>query len=136
MYISRSLLQLPDDTDQLAAIQLIALARNRDADITGLMIATTRNFTQYLEGETDALAAVVESIVNDARHTDLIFVDTPQLAERRFPIWRMAWFGPDKDTDLKMHPFLTSMNGSLPPAKSVHLLKLMEELSSAHGDIP
>lgn len=130
MYLSHSRLSLPDDTAQLAAIHQLSVARNRDLDLTGLLIVAPEHFGQYLEGEARAVDAVMASICRDQRHDHVVVLPTPQLGYRRFPTWRMAWLGPDADTTRAMQPILDSINATSTEARAAELLRIMDDLSS------
>eukprot|EP01035_Chromulina_nebulosa_P009301 gene9301-12562_t len=94
LYVSRrSPTEALDDT-VLEAIELIALSRNSELDLTGVLIATPSHFAQFLEGGRAALDAVMTSIRADARHTEVMVADAPVAGRRLFPAWRMACFGP------------------------------------------
>lgn len=129
MYVSRSLLVLPCDNEQIAAITLVAACRNHALDLTGVMIVASKWFAQYLEGEADALAEVMASIRLDRRHTDLCEWLPPQLAQRRFPNWRMVVFGPSEKINRKVEPILGHLNGTLPDRQKTEMIQLMNSLA-------
>jgi Sensors of blue-light using FAD len=134
MYLSHSRLSLPDDTAQLAAIHHLSVARNRDLDLTGLLIVAPDHFGQYLEGEGDAVDAVMASICRDQRHDRVVVLPTPQLGYRRFPNWRMAWFGPDAETTKAIQPILDTIDATSADERAAELLRIMEDLSPASRD--
>jgi Sensors of blue-light using FAD len=129
LYVSRSRLIYPEDNDQLANIQSFSVVRNRDLDVTGLLIVTPVFFAQYIEGEPDALRELMASIREDPRHGNLVMLDVPFFDYRRFPSWRMSMFGPDERISQITHPVLTHMNGALPPEQMNEVLAIIENFS-------
>ena len=131
MYISHNRLSLPDDAAQITAIHHVSLARNRDLELTGILIVAPDHFGQYLEGEDEAVKAVMASICRDERHDQVIILPTPQLGYRRFPNWRMAWMGPDAETTKALEPILDAIGSTSEDDRAAKLLRIMEELSPA-----
>lgn len=65
-------------------------ARNNPArDITGLLLFNGRNFLQLLEGDEGELAALMERITADARHSGVSVLDRRTIAARACPDWAM-----------------------------------------------
>lgn len=129
IYVSRNILILLEDQAQLSSIRLISVVRNSDLDLTGVLIVTRDHFAQYIEGEPASLAIVMNSICRDSRHSDLTIWDPPQLARRRFPSWRMAFFEPDDRISQTAVPILTHLNGTLPDRQRSEMLNLVQNLS-------
>jgi hypothetical protein len=94
LYVSRSLLRLPEEGGAVDAIVATARSRNRLLDVTGALVFTERQFAQYLEGPEAAVAELMDSIRADVRHTDLRVIFDKTLSGRRFPTWAMAYAGP------------------------------------------
>jgi hypothetical protein len=94
LYVSRSLLRLPDQAEEIDNIVAVARTRNADMDITGALAFTETHFAQVLEGSQDALEELMKSIRRDWRHTDIQVTQAETLGDRRFPDWRMAYSGP------------------------------------------
>jgi len=72
-------------TSQLLDLVSRAQSRNRESDVTGLVIYDDDHFFQWLEGPDDGLAPILDSIRRDARHTDIEVLidraDTPRVFE-------------------------------------------------------
>lgn len=130
MYLSRSRLSLPEDTDQLATIQQLSVARNRDLDLGGLLIVAPHHFAQYLEGDAETVDAVTARISRDPRHEAMVILTPPQLSYRRFPDWRLAWFGPDARTSAALQPILNWIDDLPTENRAEALLDIMESLSA------
>ncbi len=110
IYVSCSTLDYPAGRDALEDIRLVSLARNSVLDITGLLIATPTYFAQLLEGDRPALDELMDSIVRDGRHRDVITVDRQQADTRRYPRWSMAGFGPSSFVSRTIHPVLEAVH--------------------------
>jgi hypothetical protein len=69
---------------------LATSARNNPAHgITGLLLFNGRNFLQLLEGEERALAALMERIIADPRHSGVSLLDRRSITSRACPDWAM-----------------------------------------------
>lgn len=88
IYISTVNRQLSDE--EIAGIGQVSSRNNRTVGITGVLISVHDYFFQVLEGEEDAIDAVVERIRRDPRHKDMhILKAEHDIAERLFPKWSM-----------------------------------------------
>lgn len=76
---------------ELERLLQISQRNNRQGDITGCLLYTGRHYAQILEGEADAVAALVERIAGDPRHGDLTVVADQDIALRSFPDWSMGF---------------------------------------------
>ena len=88
VYVSRVVGSL--SAPELRGILHLARRGNRQRDITGLLICTGRSFLQVLEGETGVLAALVGSIGDDPRHSDMRILSTQPITRRAHGEWDMA----------------------------------------------
>lgn len=68
----------------VADIAVKARCRNKDADITGLLIFDGLHFCQQLEGVAAKVAEVMARIRLDPRHHGVFIVHQGPLAQRRF----------------------------------------------------
>jgi hypothetical protein len=128
LYISRSLLRLPDQAEEIDDIVTVARTRNADMDITGALAFTETHFAQVLEGSHDALEDLMESIRRDWRHTDIQVTRVETLPERRFPDWRMAYSGPSLFVTNRIKPLLDEgLHPSGKVIKSDLLILLLRE---------
>lgn len=86
LYISTAPTLGRDEVDAILATS----ARNNPARaITGLLLFNGRNFLQLLEGETDKVAALMECITADPRHSGVSVLDRRSIAQRTCPDWAM-----------------------------------------------
>ncbi|MFM7347960.1 MAG: BLUF domain-containing protein [Erythrobacter sp.] len=86
LYISTAPTLPRDEVDAILA----ASARNNPArGITGLLLFNGRNFLQLLEGEAEEVAALMDRITADPRHSGVSVLDRRTIAERACPNWAM-----------------------------------------------
>jgi len=93
LYVSCSKVAFPD-RGEIQNIVDVARARNSTLDVTGGLIATPKSFSQVLEGPSDAIDELMESICRDVRHEQVLVVLDHLVERRRFPLWAMAYSGP------------------------------------------
>jgi hypothetical protein len=129
LYVSQSLLASPGLAEQLREIELAAIARNGDLNITGVLIAAPRYFGQFIEGDPDDVMALMDIIYADPRHRDVRVCCTTPLEHRMFAGWRMACFGPSYFVDRFVQPLLEKHHGqNLPPEAAGQLIAFMRKL--------
>jgi hypothetical protein len=73
--------------------------RNHERQLTGLLLYSSGNIIQTLEGPDDAVERTFATIEADPRHTGVIEVLREPLDERAFPDWSMG-FNDISDADL------------------------------------
>jgi len=67
-----------------------AQVRNRQHDVTGMLVYHPPHFVQVLEGRPDALDALMVHISCDPRHRDVQLIERVETDRRRFDRWGMA----------------------------------------------
>lgn len=67
-----------------------AQVRNRQLDVSGMLLLVRSEFLQVLEGRREALDQVVGYIARDARHHDIQFIERQPVSTRRFDRWHMG----------------------------------------------
>jgi hypothetical protein len=93
VYVSRSM--IGGWSPELLDIARVAFARNAALEVTGALYFDRLRFCQVLEGEPEALEALMGSIRADSRHFDVqVLIETP-LAQRRFGAWSMRFVDGD-----------------------------------------
>lgn len=80
----------------LKDILLTARGRNAAAGLTGCLHHEAGLFFQWLEGPKEALNPVVQSILRDTRHREVIVLQDGALDQRRFQDWRMRFTDRDQ----------------------------------------
>jgi hypothetical protein len=88
VYISRSLMDAdPGLIDELVKF---ASGHNEAEGITGMLWSDSAFFAQALEGEHEAVEALMQRIRADPRHTDIEVVLDCAVSQRMFGTWAMA----------------------------------------------
>jgi hypothetical protein len=68
-----------------------ARANNASVGITGHLIFDGTYFTQCIEGSTEAIDRLWESLVADQRHQDIKIVSRAPIKMRRYGLWSMSF---------------------------------------------
>jgi len=84
---------MPMDQVTLQQLEQRASSANAQRSITGYLTYRNERFTQYLEGSSDDLIAVMNRIRQDPRHTISVEMDLG-VTRRRFPGWSMRLLDP------------------------------------------
>jgi len=99
IYISTVNRHLSDG--EIESIGQVSARNNREVGITGVLISVHDYFFQVLEGEEEAIAAVVARIRRDPRHRDMHILKAEcDISERQFPKWSMRTIRLAADGDL------------------------------------
>ena len=83
------------DTD-LAQLLEEARARNKELDVTGMLLYKGRHFIQLLEGHAEDVKTVFESIKRDERHHSVELLWHRYVQFRDFPDWTMGFQNMDE----------------------------------------
>lgn len=75
--------------EEVESILATSARNNPERGITGLLLFNGRNFLQLLEGEESEVAALMERITQDPRHSGVSVLDRRAIAERACPDWAM-----------------------------------------------
>ena len=92
VYTSAAMQPMPKS--KLYKILVDSRVNNKLADITGLLVYVDGNFLQVLEGEQEAVTALLEKISKDRRHKDVKVVYKTSIENRTFNSWQMAYISP------------------------------------------
>ena len=85
----------------VADIVKAARDKNTKLQLTGILVFDGQCFCQYLEGPESSIAAVLESIYRDSRHTDVhLQFHGPVDGERQFQDWAIAYAETDEEISL------------------------------------
>jgi hypothetical protein len=96
LYISRSTIPPNEAVVSLNQIVETAHSRNPTLGLTGALLFTGEHFAQVLEGDGASIDVLMADICRDRRHEEVQIVHHGPLAERRFNVWSMAYFGPSQ----------------------------------------
>lgn len=86
------------DEKSLEEILVTAELRNKQFNITGLLVFFDGTFIQMLEGDEEDVLNTFERIEDDPRHDQVIKLFSGQTDKRHFPDWKMALQVVDKAT--------------------------------------
>ncbi|MFU7527098.1 BLUF domain-containing protein [Qipengyuania sp. ASV99] len=75
--------------DEMDAILATSARNNPARGFTGLLLYNGRNFLQLLEGEAEALDALMSRISNDPRHNGVSVLHNSRIEDRTCPQWAM-----------------------------------------------
>lgn len=132
LYVSRSNLQLPREAAEIDAIVAAAQLYNPTVGITGALVFTERLFSQNLEGDDDALDALMDNIRRDPRHRDVEIVYREKIPARRFDTWALAYAGPSTFVAGNVLPLADSGTPAAKRKAAERLIKLMVQFVDAH----
>lgn len=65
--------------------------RNKEVNITGILVHTHRHFMQYIEGPSSQICALFKKIKGDQLHHDILLCHFSTIANRAFPDWHMGY---------------------------------------------
>ena len=113
----------------LGEIVEVARSRNAALHVSGALVFTGEHFAQVLEGPEAAIEQLMGSILRDPRHRAVNVVERPQIEERRFARWSMAYAGPSLFVDRHIAPLLGTHAGEESGLQARRLIGLMHEFA-------
>lgn len=81
----------PMTQQDLEEILTTSQKNNRRLGITGMLLYMNKTFIQILEGEEQAVNALVEKIKRDSRHTDFHVLQQKTIHQREYADWSMGF---------------------------------------------
>lgn len=93
LYVSRSTIDPDNAESEIDRIMALSMRRNADQRLTGSMLYTGRYFAQAFEGAPESVAAMLDSISRDARHSGVEVAIHCPIEHRRFSDYRLAYSG-------------------------------------------
>lgn len=66
-------------------------SKNKEQNITGLLLYNNESFIQVVEGEKQILLKVFEQIKEDGRHHNIVKLIEEPIEKRSFPDWSMGF---------------------------------------------
>lgn len=96
LYVSISRLAPEDTIEEVEKIVAVSRPRNRDLDVTGALLFTGERFVQLLEGPTEGIVALQQSIFRDPRHRQVTTIHSRDVDDREFFAWSLAYAGPSR----------------------------------------
>lgn len=83
-----------------------AARRNKARQITGALVFVDGQFIQVIEGPSENVEALFETICCDFNHSQIRLVDLIAASERLFADWDMAALSAESETTLALRPDL------------------------------
>lgn len=90
IYLSQPVSEMNDS--ELIHLLFKARERNKQNQVSGLLMCRPAYFMQYLEGESETVKKVFELIESDRRHKNLLILDQGEIQSRLFPNWSMGFY--------------------------------------------
>lgn len=84
--------------DELKAILTKARDKNKQKDITGMLLYRNGFFVQALEGDRETVTETFDIIKDDPRHRNILVLYKNKISERSFEDWSMGFNVIDDDT--------------------------------------
>lgn len=94
LYVSEITIPAPQRESEIASIVEVAQEMNGEHGITGCLLASTRYFSQWIEGPPASLHVLRDNVLRDPRHRAVVTIGEGALAERQFASWSLGYFGP------------------------------------------
>jgi len=92
-------------------------SNNEKKNITGLLVYSSGNILQVLEGSKQSLQELYSTIVKDHRHFGFIKLQEVPISERIFSEWSMGFKTVSPEEFKKVEVYLDIRNGELLPLK-------------------
>jgi uncharacterized Fe-S cluster-containing MiaB family protein len=92
-------------TDELLEILHISQKKNKERQVTGMLLYKGGNFMQVLEGPEESVKSIFESIQRDLRHHDVSVLMLEPIEERQFTQWTMAFHNLDEEIASKENAY-------------------------------
>jgi len=94
VYLSEAKVEFSED--DLSDLVTLASSKNRLCGITGYLCFSRGRFIQYLEGSSNAVNEMMESIRRDPRHELIYETEIPEIRHRVFDTWWMRHITKDE----------------------------------------
>jgi hypothetical protein len=121
-YVSR--FAMPFRESELEELGAKAAEKNKDLEITGVLITSGGLFYQVLEGPQEAVDEIFGYIRADNRHTDLVVLGIEEdITQRLFPDWSMKTVNLDAEAHVRLLPLKVLMEAVF--EQQQHIDKMM-----------
>lgn len=115
--------------DELLNILSESSENNRKLNITGMLIYYDGTFVQALEGEEAHVNAVMEKVLQDPRHKNIITILDEEIKEREFGDWEMGFRSLSSDELQNLDQFVDLDSFNLSGGMAKDLLKTFYEVN-------
>ena len=109
IYISKA--THPMSSRELNDMLIQAREKNKQLNITGMLVHHEGRFVQILEGHQHQVDSLFDTIKQDPRHSNVFLIESSEVRQRAFPGWEMA-FRELFSTELDEHPDIKSLMDS------------------------
>lgn len=136
-YISKSSFAgtLEEQRDNVSSILAVAQKNNRDLGVTGALLWSGDYFCQVIEGDSDTLEDLFETIQMDSRHKEVTVLHFEPIDRRSFSEWAMAMAGYETTTRFDIEGIRTSKDEILMHETGKNLVNVLEQLVNQHQSI-
>jgi hypothetical protein len=121
--------------NELLTLLRVSRARNKEHNVTGMLLYCQGTFMQVLEGEKKYIELIFKAIETDARHKNVIRLAAGELERRNFLDWPMAFASVSPQTLPEIESLLNQANNHSPRGTqhiAVTLLKTFVESNRLH----
>ena len=108
IYISQA--TRPLEADEIHALVSKAAANNKKLEITGALLFLEGSFVQVLEGDREALDALLDKLYRDSRHCNIRLLSDIQIESRQFTHWSMGLVDTPKSARPSLAREITSVS--------------------------
>jgi hypothetical protein len=111
--------------------------KNKDLEITGILVYCNKHFFQILEGEKKYIEDVFNTISVDCRHDNIIKIQECPITQRHFKSWAMAFKSYNKELkeldNFNNEQFYTYIHTQLEKNKADISMKILADFFDLNG---
>ncbi len=112
-----------DDVDKrLDELVSVSAEYNRRNGITGVLAYSGNHFAQLIEGDSSAIDTLVDKLLRDARHTNMVTLREAGIRQRQLKTWGLSYNGRATYIDKFLGRLHLGENGQADVARLEHLL--------------
>ena len=113
IYVSKATEKMSND--ELVLLLRQSRDRNKEQNITGILIYADGIFFQVLEGENKDVEEVYQAIERDVRNKDHIVLVEEEVAKRNYPHWSMGFRSISPTSLMAIYGFSEIINPKISP---------------------
>lgn len=114
--------------EELLEILEVSRTKNKENNITGMLLYLSGNIIQVLEGDKDKVEETYKRIEKDERHHGCIIADDEEIKERSFPNWSMGFRYYNEENINELEGFSEFINKKMNPedvSKNANVYELL-----------
>ena len=134
LYISESQIEPTNAQPVVTQIVSRSVHNNAQKEITGALLFTGTHFAQILEGTPRSIEQLMSVLIEDPRHQNVRIVERSPISSRKFPDWKMAYFGPSQFVSRHVLRLLNENTQSEQRRATEWLTELAHEFSIAKSE--